>query len=132
MFNYTITKQIKSFFLIGIFSFIIDAGIYYLLISKLDIGILISKTFSFLCGTLNSYIFNRYLTFRSNIRHDIGISKHYLLYGMSLFFNVNINYFIYINLADVFDYAYHAAFIIATGVSVVINFIGLKFFVFKK
>ena len=127
-----IQKQLTSFFLIGIFSFSIDAGVYFILISYFGSGLIFSKTISFMLGTLNSYIFNRTLTFESDIRHDIGASKHYLVYGFSLLCNVNINYIVYSHLANIVDNAYQIAFIAATGISIIINFTGLKFFVFRK
>jgi putative flippase GtrA len=124
-------KQIISFFSIGIFSFSIDAGVYFVLISYIGTGLIFSKTISFMLGTLNSYIFNRTLTFQSNIRHDLGASKHYLVYGFSLLCNVSINFYIVNQLAD-YNNSYQVAFITATVLSVIINFLGLKFFVFKK
>ena len=83
-------------------------------------------------GTLNSYIFNRTITFQSDIRHDLGALKHYFVYGISLLCNVSINYLIYSHLVNNTGNAYQIAFLAATIVSIVINFVGLKYFVFKK
>jgi putative flippase GtrA len=125
--------QLASFTGVGIFSLGIDALSYAFMINFTSLGMNFSKGASFFLGTLNSYFFNRSITFRSSIHHASGLSKHLSVYGFSAASNIFMNNFIFQALESIgFPYAILFGFLSATAISVIINFIGLKFFVFKS
>jgi putative flippase GtrA len=117
---------------VGIVSTAIDAIFYFLIIKFILADISIAKAISFIAGTSNSYFLNRTYTFKSNISHKKGMAKHFALYGFSLLINVFTNKTIF-NLLEGSgeNFAIEIAFLIATTFSVVINFLGLKFYVHK-
>lgn len=119
--------------MIGIVSTMIDAIFYFALIQYAMFELSIAKGISFIAGTINSYFLNRAFTFKSNIPHTKGLIKHFALYGFSLIINVSTNNLIF-NALNGFqdDFSIKIAFLIATTLSVAINFIGLKFFVHKN
>lgn len=126
-------KQFISFGIIGILSTLIDGLVYFLILSFAFFEIPIAKSLSFIAGTLNSYFLNRAVTFRSNISHVEGSIKHFTIYGSSLIINVLVNTKL-ISLFESLEYSYsiELAFFLATSLSILINFLGLRFFVFNN
>ena len=131
--NSKTNKQIKKFIICGICAVCIDCLVYFLL-SKF-INITLSKGISFITGTFFAYILNKYYTFEKRKKSFMEIVNFFILYSISLFVNVYINKFslILIGSLSILDFQMNKtiAFILATGTSTVINFIGQKFWVFK-
>lgn len=116
------------FLIVGIGSVTIDFTVYLLLSAVLSIPT--AKTFGFAVGASFSYFANRKYTFNSLARHSSTLWKFVFLYTLSLALNITINSFFLELLPSVF-LGFAGAFIFATGASIVFNFIGMKFFVFK-
>jgi putative flippase GtrA len=125
-------RQFKSFIGVGVVSFLVDAFIYTLLISLTALNFNFAKGLSFFAGTLNSYFFNRSLTFKSDIHQSLGLAKHLSLYMFSGAANILVNNYVYSTL-EIYDlnFSITFAFFAATISSIVINFLGLKYFVFN-
>lgn len=119
-----IKKEMKRFLVAGISAVGTDLGTYYLLLNYLDPAI--AKTISFLLGTIVAFIINKYWTFEKHERSYQEVVKFVLLYTATLFTNVATNEVVLNQFHIVF-----LAFLIATGVSTVLNFIGQKWWVFK-
>lgn len=121
-------KQTKSelnrFILSGIMAVLTDLSIYYVLINYLDFNL--AKGISFVSGTFVAFIANKYFTFRKYNRKAKEIWQFCLLYSFTLTINVTVNK-ILLSLSEII----FISFIIATGISAMINFIGQKFWVFK-
>ncbi len=118
-------KQFIRFFVSGVTAVAIDMGIYYLLKERLDYNI--AKGVSFLSGTIVAYILNKFWTFEEKKYSSVELIKFFTLYSLTLFINIYVNH-LTLNLFQSVLFA----FLIATGVSTVLNFVGQKFWVFKK
>jgi len=119
-----IKKELKRFLVAGISAVGTDLATYYLLLNLLDTDI--AKATSFLLGTIVAFIINKYWTFEKHERSYTEIVKFGVLYSFTLGANVITNKIV----LDIFSITL-IAFLIATGVSTVLNFIGQKWWVFK-
>jgi len=119
-----IKKELKRFLVAGLSAVGTDLAMYYVLLNFLTPGL--SKAISFLLGTIVAYVINKYWTFE---KHDKSLKEMMLfavLYACTLGLNVFTNNLVLDQTGVVFF-----AFLVATGVSTVLNFIGQKFWVFK-
>jgi len=90
----------------------------------------LAKATGFLTGTLFAYFANRLWTF-GHTQHQSGSAWRFaVLYASTLGANVLINALALKLLADAMG-SVQLAFLLATGVSASLNFVGMKFFVFK-
>lgn len=119
-----IKKELKRFLVAGLSAVGTDLGIYYLLLNFLESYI--AKGISFLAGTIVAFIINKYWTFEKKEKSYIEMIRFSILYSLTLGVNVLTNKLVLDNSGIVI-----LSFIIATGVSTVLNFIGQKFWVFK-
>ena len=119
-----IKKELKRFLVAGISAVGTDLATYYLLLNFLETDI--AKAISFLLGTIVAFIINKYWTFEKHEKSYKEIIKFGFLYSFTLSANVITNNII----LDMFSITL-IAFLIATGVSTVLNFIGQKWWVFK-
>ncbi len=123
-----IQKQIGIFLIVGSLTVAIDYGFYIMLISLLDIDL--AKAAGFIIGTVFAYLANRLWTFnRPAVKAD-SILRFILLYALTLGINVFVNSVLNRIFIDL-EYIRQFAFLAATGISATLNFIGMKFFVFK-
>ncbi len=121
-----IIKQFFSFFSIGIISFIIDFIFYNIFFYTFKIDVNLSKALSYVMGFLNSYFLNKKITFKSKakgFREPIAFSFLYLS-------SMIVNYFTHKYL--ILFFSGYIPFFGATSLSAIINFLGLKFLVFKN
>jgi putative flippase GtrA len=119
-----IKKELKRFLVAGISAVATDLGTYYLLLNYLDPAI--AKTISFLLGTIVAYVINKYWTFEKPMHSFSEVLKFTLLYTVTLFANVMTNELVLNQFKVIL-----LAFLVATGVSTVLNFIGQKWWVFR-
>lgn len=118
--------QFKSYSLIGLVSVSLDMFFYVLLSEIFLISKSSSKIISFIIGSINSFLGNKIITFKRrefNLKEPI---KFIFLYTVSLTVNSKTHDFL-LEKSDGFE-----PFIIATIISVIINFSGQKFWVFKN
>ncbi len=119
-------KQISRFSVAGLSAVAVDLLSYYLLINYLSYDI--SKTLSFVIGAVVAYVINKFWTFEQNNLSFKELVKFALLYTFSLIVNVYMNKLF----LDITNNTIIIAFFVATGSSALINFIGQKWWVFKK
>ncbi len=86
-----------------------------------------AKALSFVLGALVGFIINKLWTFESRSFKISEILKYIILYACSALANTLVNKLV----LSVFDSVVFA-FLCATGVSTIMNFLGQKFFVFSK
>lgn len=132
-------KQIYKFIFSGICAVLTDMLFYYILSNYVDIAT--AKGVSFLVGTITAYLMNKYYTFEQKEKNFVEILKFVFLYMFSLSANVFVNslsfkflpiLFKYLQILDMNQTIKFFSFLFATGTSTIINFVGQKFFVFKK
>jgi len=87
-----------------------------------------AKAVSFLCGTIVAYVINKYWTFERHERSFAEMTRFGLLYATTLGANVGVNKLCLL----IFPGAVFLAFLCATGTSTVLNFIGQKWWVFRR
>lgn len=131
-----IKRELGIFLIVGLLTvgigFLIYRGFIYLQPFGLD-SINIAKGFSFTSGTIFAYFANRFWTFNQQTTSPNSILRFVLVYIFGLIANIAVNYLTnewFSSPVLALNYALLLAFILATGVSASLNFIGMKFFVF--
>lgn len=117
-------KEISRFIFVGFGAVLTDFLIYNLSLRVFTISF--SKVISFVCGSLVTFNANKLWTFEKKENRTIEKVKFSLLYSISLMLNTTTNKFIFDYSSDNF-----VAFMFATGLSTLINYIGQKYWVFK-
>ncbi|MBO7484682.1 MAG: GtrA family protein [Spirochaetaceae bacterium] len=114
-------------FIVGGGSAVLVDYILYRLLMDLGLPVSISKGISYVTGAAVGFVINKLWTFESKQFSSIEVVKYILLYACSACANAGVNKFI----LWLFNWQLFA-FLCATGVSTVMNFLGQKFFVFVK
>ena len=125
-----IRREITVFLIVGTLTVLIDFLTYRLLLWQGVLGIDISKGISFLVGTMFAYFANCFWTFGYKAGSARSATRFVLLYSLTLSANVAINALILKVLGGV-PGVFYLAFMIATGASAALNFVGMKLFVFR-
>lgn len=133
-------RQIFSFCIVGAVNTIIDFTVLNILLFSLggegSARFAIYKSFSFIFAATNSYFLNKRFTFSYQENSVRIFSKFLLISTFSLIINVGVSSLIFIALSDI----HFASGIIISNISATFgtiialtaNFLGYKFFVFKK
>lgn len=119
-------REILWFLVAGFSAVGTDMSTYYAL--KLLLPVSISKAISFILGSIIAFIINKYKTFQKEEFVSSEIIKFAILYISTLGANVFVNKITLLLLPE----WYFFAFLCATGTSTVLNYLGQKFWVFKK
>jgi putative flippase GtrA len=119
-------KELTRYLIVGVSAVLTDFITYRLL--SLFLLISVAKTISYILGMIVSFYVNRSWTFNSQGEMRKDFSKFVVLYLGSLFLNVLSNHLTLF----LFPYAITFAFLVATGVSVITNYVGQKYWVFRK
>lgn len=123
-------KELSIFLVVGCLTVGIDFLTYNILIFFTGLTYEPAKALSFVSGTIFAYMANKIWTF-GHTQAKGRILPFGALYACSLGVNVGVNSAV-IYLFGQENIVVQAAFLIATGCSTVLNFVGMKFFVFKK
>lgn len=118
--------EVFKFLIVGVSAVLVDYIVYS--VSHPLIGVLFAKVLSFVSGSSVSYIANKLWTFNQGGRGNKDAIKFFLLYMFTLLVNVFINWLVLFY----FYNAFFISFLCATGASTVLNFLGMKFWVFKE
>jgi len=120
-----IKKELNRFLVAGLSAVATDLATYYVLLNILSYSY--AKSISFILGTIVAYFINKYWTFEKKDRCYKEIGKFIALYAGTLIVNVSFNQLTLF----LFPKSILFAFLVATGVSTILNFIGQKWWVFK-
>ena len=124
-----LTRQLKYFLIIGLITVLIDYVTYRGLFFFIS-NVIIAKSFGFAFGTIFSFIANKNITFNNKNNYQNHLSKFIFLYFSSMMINIFINS----RLLELFtnsNFKLQISFILATIISAIFNFAGMKFLVFK-
>lgn len=118
-----------KYLVMGVISVIVDASVYGLVL-LLTGNPLIAKPIGYICGAVFSYFANWRFTFgeRQGKHSELAFV---LVYVSSLFVNLGINELL-LSLLRHLEWAAPAAFLAATAVTTVWNFLGQSQFVFRE
>jgi putative flippase GtrA len=129
MTNRTKTGSALRFLLVGGTTVLIDAGVYALL-DALRVDYDLAKTISFIAGATFAYFANWRFTFGGH-RNRWSEVLFVLVYAFALGINIALNALV--RSADPGSALMAAlAFLVATGVSAVWNFVGMSLLVFRR
>lgn len=117
-------RELKIFFCAGLAAVTTDFLSYIFLLNLLSLEM--SKGISFIMGSVVSFIINKYWTFKKPEKSYKQMIMFGALYCTTLGLNVLTNKIIFDYTSMVF-----VSFLIATGISATINFIGQKWWVFN-
>lgn len=118
-------KEVLKFLVGGGSAVIVDGLLYMFLKQYMNLSG--AKAISYVSGAVVGFIINKLWTFESKKFKIIEVYKYVILYACSAFANTVIN-----RLTLCMFSSTVFAFLCATGSSTIINFLGQKFFVFKK
>jgi putative flippase GtrA len=119
------SKEFFRFLIIGFIALFLDLAIYWLLFSV--VSIFMAKLISYVIATFFTFLGNKFWSFKRSGFFGFQIFSFLGLYVISSLINANVNKYAFVLLNQKLT-----AFLIATGVCLFFNFIGLKFLVFKK
>jgi len=125
-----IKRELTLFLIFGSLTVIVDFMVYRSLVWAEFVGVDMAKAMSCLVGTMLSYVANRFWTFGHKPQALSSAWRFAFLYATTLGVNVLVNALalaLFVNA----DAAIQMAFLLATGVSACLNFLGMKLFVFK-
>lgn len=118
-------KEIRGCIVGGSTAVLVDYILYTLLADA--IGLVASKLVSYIIGASVGFVINKFLAFNSKGFHISEILKYAALYSLSALMNSLINRGLI-----ALDCTSLIAFLGATGVTTIVNFLGQKFVVFRK
>lgn len=122
-----IKRELAIFLVVGSLTVLFDFLSYRGLASTGLLSTDWAKGFGFLAGTVFAYFANRFWTFNATAPARDSAMRFAVLYTTTLVANIAINRLALLMLSD----NIHLAFLIATGVSAALNFLGMKLCVFK-
>ncbi|MCB9682145.1 MAG: GtrA family protein [Alphaproteobacteria bacterium] len=127
--------QIVRFVVAGGIATLADLSVYTALLATiLPDATGLSKTLSFVVGTTVAFVLNKYWTFGDHRRDHAQTARFVALYGVAWAVNVGANE---VSLAVLATSPLPAAawlpvaFVVATGCSMVLNFLGQRLWVFR-
>lgn len=122
-------RQFVKFGIVGVSSTIIDWGIYLLLTRIFGVFYLMAKILSFGVAVLNSYIWNRRWTFRSN---DPAKLRQFIKFLTISIVGVVLNTLIMFIAVDKFKLHDIFGLFLATAIVMIWNFLANKFYTFRE
>jgi putative flippase GtrA len=126
-----IKRELSIFLIVGSLTVLFDYLSYLSLVWSGLLGVDIAKATSFLAATVFAYFANRIWTFGHKSAVSGSAWRFLVLYAATLGANVFVNALALAVLSDV-TAAIQICFLLATGVSSILNFWGMKLFVFKS
>jgi putative flippase GtrA len=122
-------KQLRRFLVVGVLSVLVDLSLYSALATEAGLAINVAKAISYLAGVVVGFVLNKRWTFESSRQSWQEAMTYLSLYGVTLVVNVAGNYAVLSLLgADQRPVAY----IFATGMTTVLNFIGMRLVTFRQ
>ena len=123
-----LARQIPRFLVVGVLTVLVDYAVYFILLS-LDVPIPLAKAISFIAGAVFAYFANMRYTFQASGSY-VAFASFWGVYLVNLVVNVSVNSGVIALIGDR-PAVELTAFLVATGVSATLNFIGMKFLVFR-
>ena len=113
------------FLIAGSLVFIIDFFLYKAFFPHTSI--VFAKAVAYIGGTITGFCINKIWTFKSKKFFWREIFKYIFLYTCTAGINTFVNKYVF-----VFTGLFIFSYLVATGISTIINFIGQKYFIFNK
>ena len=118
-----------KFMAVGVINFFVDYGVLTLLNHGLGWPLVLSNIISYSCGIVNSFVLNRYWTFRQHLKF---LSRHFVLFVFVNLVSLGVNTLAVHILGNLYGMPNILAKLIATVFSFTVNFAGNKLLVFNQ
>jgi putative flippase GtrA len=126
-----VRHQLSSFILGGLIAVTLDWGAFFVLIHFCGISPNISKPISFIVGTVFAFYYNGLFSFQSNLGKSQFI-RHLILYSFSMTINLVV-FTLLMRFSPTFLVPKSLpSLVLATAISVTINFVGMRNWVFRS
>jgi putative flippase GtrA len=125
-----LVAQLSRFVAVGVFSALVDFGVYHVLLS-LGTWVHAAKAISFILGTTTAYLLNRRFTFTDSEGGKARFAGFVLLYGTTFAINIGMNALMLFVLPQM-PFRVSVAWVIAQGTATAINFVMLRTVVFRR
>jgi len=126
-----INREIRFFLINGIIAVLIAYLVYRALI-LIGLDINFSSMVSYFAGMFYGYFANKQLTFKNVDNISItNITKYLVLHFCTLVIYVYLNSYLVLLLKE-YSFNLLIAFSLTIGLTTILNFLGLRFWVFKK
>lgn len=125
-----IRRELPVFLVVGVLTVLTDFAIYRS-VAWAGLDIHAAKAVGFISGTVFAYFANRFWTFSDERPVRSSALRFLFLYALTLLANVQVNA-LALALLSGWTGAMQIAFLVATGTSATLNFLGMKFFVFRS
>ena len=126
-----LVRQLGSFVVIGVLCAVIDIGSYHLLLLT-GLWVPVAKGIGFILGTTTAYLLNKRFTFTGSDTGGKGRFAGFVaLYGTTFAVNVGMNSLV-LFLLPLMSYETLLASVVAQGTATAINFVMLRYVVFKE
>lgn len=128
--KFQITKEFLKFAIVGVANTLIHLSVLYILTEFFSVYYILSSFLAFLVAVTNSFVFNTLWTFKKDIKHNTATrySKFFVVSVITALANL---FFLYI-FTEVAGLWYMLSQIIAIALTLMMNFIGNKFWTFKE
>jgi len=126
LFDTFFEKQISRFVAVGILNTIVGVGFYFILLD-LNIYYLLSSIIAHMIGVMNSFIWNKKWTFRSNGNLLREFLKFNSVYVVTFF----VNLLLLALFVEKFGFNPKISGVLSLGFSAMISFFGHKYWSFK-
>ena len=123
-----VKQQFLKFITIGVLSTIVNYTIFYALYRFLAVDYVVASGIGFVSGVFAGYGLNKNWTFGVKEKAKQYVYKYYIVYIVSLFLGLGFLEFLVVVLGIIPELANALTIILTTCT----NFIGVKFWVFKK
>lgn len=123
-------RELLLFLVVGVLTVLVDFASYRAAAQLDGIGTDAAKALGFVVGTLFAYVANRFLTFGQVEQRPRSGLRFAALYGTTLVVNVAVNAGV-LAVLESGTTAVRLAFLLATGTSAALNFLGMKYYVFR-
>ena len=121
--------QIARFLVVGGASVAVDLAVYAILTALTPLFWAAAKGLSYAAGVVVGYFGNKFWTFQSASRSAGEPALYLVLYTFTLALNIGCNQLALTMLGPQFKLA---SFLFATGITTVVNFLGMKLVAFRR
>ena len=125
-----IKKELTAFIVVGALTVLVDLAVYRGLVLFDLLTTNRAKAAGFVVGMIFAYFSHKVWTFSHKSHKPGAVWRYVLLYASTLGVNVMVNAYALLAAGE-FEHVILLAFLLATGTSTVLNFIGMKYFVFR-
>jgi putative flippase GtrA len=121
--------QLLRFLAIGVSCVLVDLAIYRLLADRFGFHLDVAKAISYWAGVVVGFIGNKFWTFQSQQKSLREPLIYMALYCVTMLANIGCNRAV---LAVLGPSTTGLAFLFATGVTTCLNYVGMRFLVFRR